>query len=111
MGCYTPPGDVALWFMYQPLLINKTTFEDLSEEQRNALTEASAKAEAFYLEEAKLADAKSADTFREAGVEIAEMTQADFDAWRRIAQESSYKSFVEEVPDGQALLDMALSVD
>ena len=111
VGCYTPPGDVALWFMYQPLLINKTTFEGLSEEQRTALMEASEKAEAFYLEEAKAADAKSAETFREAGVEIAEMTQADFDAWRAIAQESSYKSFVEEVPDGQALLDMALSVD
>ena len=39
------------------------------------------------------------------------MTQADFDAWRAIAQESSYKAFVDSVPDGQKLLDMALSVE
>ena len=111
VSCYTPAGDVALWFMYQPLLINKSTFEGLAAEQQEALLAASKNAEAFYLEEAKLADAKSAEKFREAGVEIAEMSQADFDAWRAIAQESSYKAFVEETPDGQALLDMALSVD
>ena len=29
LSCYTPAGDVALWFMYQPMLMNKTTFEGL----------------------------------------------------------------------------------
>ena len=111
VGCYTPPGDVALWFMYQPLLINKRTFDDLSEEQQTALMDASKKAEAFYLEEAKAADAKAADTFREAGVEIAEMSPEDFEAWRAIAETSSYQAFVEEVPEGRELLDLALSVD
>ena len=48
--------------------------------------------------------------FREAGVEIAEMTQADFNAWRDIAVETSYKEFVNSVSGGQELLDMALSV-
>ena len=48
---------------------------------------------------------------KEAGVEIAEMTQEEFDAWRELAKETSYKAFVEEVPDGQELLDMALAVE
>lgn len=109
--CYTPAGDVALWFMYQPLLINKTTFEGLSADQQAALLEASAKAEAYYLEEAKKQDAASEAVFREAGVEIATMSPEDFQAWRALAQETSYKAFVEEVPDGQALLDMALAVE
>jgi len=39
------------------------------------------------------------------------MTQEQFDAWRAIAQETSYKAFVEEVPNGQELLDMALAVE
>ena len=30
---------------------------------------------------------------------------------RAIAKETSYKAFVEEVADGQALLDMALAVE
>ncbi len=37
VACYTPPGDYALWFMYQPLLMNKSTFEGLSEDQQAAL--------------------------------------------------------------------------
>lgn len=109
--CYTPAGDIALWFMYQPLLMNKSTFEGLTADQQAALLAASAKAEAFYLEEAKKQDAASVTAYEKAGVEIAEMTAEDFAAWRAIAQETSYKKFIEEVPGGQALLDLALAVE
>lgn len=109
--CYTPAGDIALWFMYQPLLMNKSTFDGLNAEQQAALRAGSEKAQAFYLAEAKKEDAASVEVFRKAGVEIAEMTAEDFAAWRAIAQETSYKAFVEEVTDGQKLLDMALAVE
>lgn len=111
VACYTPAGDVALWFLYQPLLMNKTTFESLSQAQQDALLAAAAKAEAYYLEEAKKQDALSVDVFRKAGVEIAEMSPEDFAAWQTLARETSYKSFVASVPGGQELLDMALSVE
>lgn len=111
VSCYTPAGEYALWFMYQPLLMNKATFDGLTEAQQTALLEGAAKAEAYYLEEAKKQDAASAEVFRENGVEIAAMTQAEFDAWRELAKETSYKAFVEETPGGQELLDLALSVD
>ncbi len=111
VSCYTPAGDVALWFMYQPLLMNKTAFDGLTEDQQAALLAGAEKAEAYYLEEAKKQDANSVEVFEKAGVEIAHMTQEEFDAWRAIAQETSYKAFVEQVPDGQDLLDMALAVE
>ena len=111
VSCYTPAGDVALWFMYQPLLMNKTTFEGLTADQQAALMAGAEKAEAYYLEEAKKQDANSVEVFEKAGVEIAHMSQEEFDAWRAIAQETSYKAFVEQVPDGEELLDMALAVE
>lgn len=112
VACYTPATeDVALWFMYQPLLMNKSTFDGLSAEQQEALRAAAEKAEAYYLAEAKKQDAASVEVFEKVGVEIAQMSSEDFAAWRALAQETSYKAFVEEVPDGQALLDMALAVD
>lgn len=111
VACYTPAGDVALWFMYQPVLMNKSTFEGLSAEQQAALREGAAKAEAFYLEEAKKEDAASVEVFEKNGVEISRMTPEDFAAWRELAKETSYKSFVESAPDGQKLLDLALSVE
>ncbi|MBO9424537.1 MULTISPECIES: TRAP transporter substrate-binding protein DctP [Stappiaceae] len=108
--CYTPASDFALWFMYQPLLMNKSAYDGLNDAQKAALQAGAAKAEAFYLEEAKKQDAASADIFAENGVEIAQMSQEEFDAWRALAQETSYKAFIEQTPGGQELLDMALSV-
>lgn len=109
--CFTPVGDYALWFMYQPLLMNKSKFESLTEAQQKALLEGAAKAEAFYLEEAKKEDEEARKVFADAGVEIAEMTEADFNAWREIAKNTSYKAFLEGSPEGQRLLDLALSVE
>ncbi len=111
LKCYTPAGEYALWFMYQPLLMNKTTFDGLSAEQQAALMAAGEKAEAFYLEQAKQGDEIAAMAFADAGVELAEMTEENFNAWRDLAKTTSYPAFVEELPDGQKLLDMALSVD
>ena len=111
VSCYTPAGDVALWFMYQPMLMNKSKFDGLNADQQKALMDASAKAQTFYLEEAKKQDAASEQVFRDAGVEIAQMSPEDFEAWRALAQETSYAAFVAEVEDGQELLDMALAVE
>lgn len=111
VACYTPASDFALWFMYQPLMMNKSTFEGLNADQQAALLAAAEKAEAFYLEEAKKQDAASAKVFADNGVEIAQMSQEEFDAWRALAQETSYKAFVADTPGGQALLDLALSVE
>lgn len=111
MECYTPAADYALWFMYQPLLMNKSRFDSLEPAQQEALMAAAARAEAFYLEQAKAQDAQSVEVFRDAGVEIAEMSQDDFEAWRALAQESSYAEFVAQVPGGQDLLDMAFAVE
>lgn len=111
VACYTPASDVALWFLYQPLLMNKSTFEALTSDQQTALLAAAEKAEAYYLQEAKKQDAASVEVFKEAGVEIAEMSQEDFAAWQALAQKTSYKAFTESVADGQRLLDLALSVD
>ena len=109
--CYTPASDFALWFMYQPMLMNKTAYDNLNDAQKAALDAASKKAEAFYLAEAKKQDAASVEAYKEAGVEIANMTKEEFAAWQEVAKESSYKKFVEDVPGGQALLDKALAVE
>jgi TRAP-type C4-dicarboxylate transport system substrate-binding protein len=109
--CFTPAGDVALWFMYQPMLMNSVIFDGLTKEQQDAILAGAAKAQAFYLEEAKKADAAAAKTFADNGVEIKEMTTEEFEAWREIAKKTAYAEFVKSAPNGQKLLDMALSVE
>ncbi len=63
--CYTPAGDVALWFMYQPLLMNKSTFDGLNDAQKAALEAGAAKAQAYYLDEAKKEDAEPVRVFKD----------------------------------------------
>jgi len=108
--CYTAPGDNALWFMYEPILISKKTWSKLNKAQQDALMAASAKAEKYFDGEAKKIDDKAVAAFKKAGVKVVTMNAKQFDAWKKIADQTSYKNFAEKVPGGKALLDKALAV-
>jgi TRAP-type C4-dicarboxylate transport system substrate-binding protein len=108
--CVTAPGENALWFMYEPVLMSKRSFARLNKAQQDALLAASRKSEAYFDAESKGLDTQMVETFRKAGVEVVTMTGAEYDAWVKLAQESSYKRFATEVSDGRKLIDAALAV-
>lgn len=108
--CVTAPGENALWFMYEPVLMSKRSFARLNKAQQDALLAASRNSEAYFDREAKALDDKMVEAFRAAGVEVVTMTAAEYDAWVKLAQESSYKRFASEVSDGRKLIDAALAV-
>lgn len=109
--CFTAPGNQALWFMYEPVLMSKRSWERLNAEQQAALSAAAAAAEIYFNEQARQQDATAERVFREAGVEVVHLSEEQAAAWRAIAAETSYRVFAEEVPGGRALLDNALAVD
>ncbi len=109
--CLTAPGENALWFMYEPVLVSKQTLERLKPEQRKALLDAAKKAEVFFDQEIRKGDKKLIDTYKGAGVEVTEMSKADFDAWLAVAKASSYKNFSEKVKGGDELIKKALAVE
>lgn len=111
VSCLTAPGANALWFMYEPVLISERSWNSLTAEQQSALTEAGQKAEEYFAKEAAGLDQKMADVFEENGVEVVNMTPENYQAWLDIAKKSSYKTFAENVPNGQALIDAALAVE
>ena len=111
VNCLTPPGDYALWFMYEPILMAKSSFEQLTPEQQQALMDAGQKAEDYFFDAAKGLDEELVQTFEQAGVEVAAMSQEQFNTWLDLAQESSYKIFAEEVPGGEQLIEKALAVE
>jgi TRAP-type C4-dicarboxylate transport system substrate-binding protein len=108
--CITAPGDNALWFMYEPVLMSKKAFGRLSKPQQEALMKAGKKAQDYFVAEAKKLDDAMVKTFRDHKVEVVTLTPAEYDAWLKIAQASSYAEFAKEVPDGKQLIDEALSV-
>jgi len=108
--CLTAPGEHALWFMYEPVLMSKKTWESLTPEQQEAVKAASKKAEDYFFEEAKGLDSKMEEVFRQAGVEVVTMSEEQANAWIAIAKETSYKNFAENVPGGAEIIEKALAV-
>jgi TRAP-type C4-dicarboxylate transport system substrate-binding protein len=110
LKCLTAPGDNALWFMYEPVLISKRSWDKLNDAQKGALTAASKKAEAFFTAESRKLDDKLVETYKKNNVEVVTLSDAEADAWRAVAQKTSYKIFSEKVPGGKELIEKALSV-
>jgi TRAP-type C4-dicarboxylate transport system substrate-binding protein len=108
--CLTAPGDHALWFMYEPVLMSRASWDKLTPEQQAALKAAGQKAEDYFFEEAKGLDSKMEQVFRDAGVEVVHMSKEQADAWIAIAKETSYKNFAENVPGGAEIIEKALAV-
>ncbi|MGC2165183.1 MAG: TRAP transporter substrate-binding protein DctP [Gallionella sp.] len=106
----TTARDKSFWFMFEPLLISKTSWDTLTPEQQKIVMEVGASLEPFAVEGAKKDDQLLADVYGKAGAKVSDMNQAAFDKWLAIAKETSYKDFADSSPDGKHLLDMALSV-
>ncbi|GGC91675.1 TRAP transporter substrate-binding protein [Chelatococcus reniformis] len=108
--CLTAPGANALWFMYEPVLMSKQVFNRLSPAQQKAILDAGKKAQTWFAQEVRKGDQKLIDAYKKAGVEVVEMSASDYDAWLKVAQESSYKNYAEKVKGGGELIKKALAV-
>jgi len=108
--CLTAPGDNALWFMYEPVLMSKKSFDRLDKKQQGVLIAAGKKSQAYFAKEAKGLDDEMVKVFKANKVEVVTLTPAEYDQWVKVAQQSSYAEFAKEVPDGKNLIDAALGV-
>ena len=108
--CLTAPGDNALWFMYEPVLMSKKRFDALSSQQQDALMKTGKAAEKFFNKASQKLDDEMVGIFRKNGVEVITLSASEYEAWVKLAQQSSYKEFASEVPDGKHLIEQALAV-
>ena len=108
--CMTAPGDQAIWFMYEPLLMSKRAFDRLDDKQQQALLAAGRKAEAYGFEQAAISDQHMVDAYKKAGVEVVTMTPDQVAEWKKLAQETAYKTFADDVKGGAELLQKAEAV-
>ncbi len=106
----TTARNKSFWYMLEPLVISKSLFDSLTPEQQKIVVEVGASLEKFGMEEAKKDDQRMAEVYAKAGAKVHDMDEIAFNKWREIAKETAYKDFAENVKNGKALLDMALSV-
>jgi len=108
--CLTAPGDNALWFMYEPVLMSKKNFDKLDKEQQKVLLDAGKKAQAYYENKADQVNQEAIKAFESHNAKVVTLSDADYNAWIDVAKKSSYARFAKDVPNGQQLIDEALSV-
>jgi TRAP-type transport system periplasmic protein len=108
--CLTAPGNNALWFMYEPVLMSKKSFDKLSKPQQDAVLAAGKKAQAYYEGKADEVNKDAVKAFEDHKVKVVTLSDADYNAWLDVAKKSSYAKFAKEVPNGQKLIDEALAV-
>jgi TRAP-type C4-dicarboxylate transport system substrate-binding protein len=108
--CLTAPGNNALWFMYEPVLMSKKSFDRLDKKQQQVLIAAGRKAQAYYEGKADAVNEDALKAFRDHGRKVVTLSDADYNAWLDIARKSSYARFSQEVPNGKKLIDEALAV-
>ena len=108
--CLTAPGDNALWFMYEPVLMSKKSFTRLNKKQQDVLMQAGKKSQQFFADKAKGLDDEMVKVFKDHKVEVVTLTPAEYDEWVKVAQKSSYAEFAKDVPNGRKLIEEALSV-
>ncbi|HET7850307.1 MAG TPA: TRAP transporter substrate-binding protein DctP [Pseudolabrys sp.] len=109
-GCLTAPGDNALWFMYEPVLMSKKSFEKLNKKQQAAILKAGKDAQAFYQKKADAMNEETIKQFKDHKVKVVTLSNADYKAWIDEAKKSAYAKFAKDVPNGQKLIDEALAV-
>jgi TRAP-type C4-dicarboxylate transport system substrate-binding protein len=109
-NCLTAPGDNALWFMYEPVLMSKKNFERLNKKQQDAIVAAGKKAQAYYEGKADEVNEEAIQAFKDHKVKVVTLTNDEFKEWTELAQKTSYAKYAKDVPNGQKLIDEALAV-
>ncbi len=108
--CLTAPGNNALWFMYEPVLMSKKNFEKLNKKQQDAIIAAGKKAQAYYEGKAEAVNEEAIKAFKDHNDKVVTLTDDEYNAWIELAKKSSYAKFAKDVPNGQKLIDEALAV-
>jgi TRAP-type C4-dicarboxylate transport system substrate-binding protein len=106
----TTARDKTFWFMFEPIMMSKASFDKLTPEQQKIVMEVGASLEKFGMDSARADDQKLAEVYKQAGDAVHDMNEAAFAKWRDIARASAWKDFEEKIPNGKKLLEMAVSV-
>jgi len=108
--CLTAPGNNALWFMYEPVLMSKKSFDRLNKAQQDAVIKAGKDSQAYFEGKADAVNKEAIKDFEDHKVKVVTLGDADYDTWLELAKKSSYAKFAKDVPNGQKLIDEALAV-
>jgi TRAP-type transport system periplasmic protein len=92
------------------VLMSKKSFDKLDKKQQDTIIDAGKKAQAYYEGKADAVNKEAVKAFEDHKVKVVTLSDADYQAWLDVAKKSSYAEYAKNVPNGQKLIDEALSV-
>lgn len=98
------------WYMFEPLLMSKDTYDKLTPAQQKIVMDVGHSLQDFALTSCKADDKRVAEVFGKAGDHVYDMDKQQFEEWKKLAEQSAWKDFAEHVKDGKKLLDLAEAV-
>ena len=99
--CLTARGKNALWFMYEPVLMSKKSFDKLDKKQQDAIIDAGKDAQKFYEGKADEVNEEAIKAFKDHKVEVTSLTDAEYQAWLAVAQEERLREVRKERAERQ----------
>ena len=106
----TTARNKTFWYMFEPLLMSKATYNSLTLAQQKIVMDVGASLEKFAIQSCKEDDQALAEVYGKAGATVHDMDEATFLKWRQLAKESAWKNFEDSVKDGKKLMEMAEAV-
>ncbi|RJF96212.1 TRAP transporter substrate-binding protein DctP [Noviherbaspirillum saxi] len=97
----------AYWFMFEPLLISRAIFDNLSKEHQAAIMAAGADLEQFARQAAQQDDVAVAEIYKKAGANVVDLDDASVKKWQTIARATAWKDYAAKNANCANLLKLA----
>jgi len=94
------------WFMLEPLLVSRATFESLPGDQQQLVMTIGAELETLALEAARSDDRAVAEVYAKSGGSAHDLGEATVKRWQAIARETAWKDFAARSPNCARLLQL-----
>jgi TRAP-type transport system periplasmic protein len=103
-------GGPSILTCFSPLLMSKKTWDRLTPEQRHAMEEAAAVADAYFETSQIEVEKRALAAFQRAGARVRSITQEEYLAWLALAQKTAWADYVKASPASRDLLNTAIRV-
>ena len=106
----TSGAKASYWFMLEPLMMSKATFDKLPKNQQDILLSVGAELEAFGRKGAQEDDVEVAKVYEKAGAKVSELDAETVNKWRDIARDTAWKDYGGKTATAAKLLKLASDV-
>jgi TRAP-type C4-dicarboxylate transport system substrate-binding protein len=97
----------AYWFMLEPLLMARSTFDKLPKDQQDLIMNVGAEMETFARKSAQTDDSLVAAVYARSGAKVVDLPTATIKKWQAIARTTAWKDYGEKNEMCAKLLKLA----